>query len=168
MWVRFPPGTGRILASRFRFLFSRIVEKRKIWLAEVLELQSASELRSMLGTHWWFHFGAGLCKVIMPTDLYKVGPPTCLVWDTIGTQAYARDSASWPSVDPEDAMRHSQLTLLWDIGTYLFGRTPEALRFAMNRVGSDFRSTGSDIGAPQASQKITDQAEIRNSQGSLF
>ena len=34
-----------------------------------------SELKIILGPHWWFHYGKALLDVIMPPDFYKIGPP---------------------------------------------------------------------------------------------
>ena len=50
-------GGMRFARSRFAFLASRIVQKRKQWLAEMLELPDETALGKVLGAHWWFHFG---------------------------------------------------------------------------------------------------------------
>ena len=84
-------GGVRFVRSQFSFLSSRIVQKRKVWLAEALELGSPSELSQLLGVHWWFHFGAALLEVIMPVEFYQVGPSGRLRWDEIGFRACARD-----------------------------------------------------------------------------
>jgi hypothetical protein len=120
--------------SRFSFLSSRIVQKRKIWLAEALELRSPSELPQMLGVHWWFHFGAALLEVIMPRRFYQVGPAESLRWDEIGLTAYARDCAAWPGPPSDDLMLRSQFNLFRDIGIYLYRDSSEALRFAMGKI----------------------------------
>jgi hypothetical protein len=100
-----------------------------------LELSDAGELKVMLGPHWWFHFGAALCEVIMPPDFYKVGPENERRWDTLGSDALARDFAAWPGPPSDDLMLRSQFNLFYDIGVHLFGRrSPEALQFAMNRI----------------------------------
>jgi len=128
-------GGVRFVHSRFSFLSSRIVQKRKQWLAEALELEDSAQLRQVLGPHWWFHFGAALCEVIMPSGFYKVGPEHDRCWDTIGLKAYARDCAAWPGLPSTDSMNQSQFGLFRDIGGYLFGpHSREALQFAMNRM----------------------------------
>ncbi len=107
MWVRFPPGTHRILASRSRFLCSRVVQKRKAWLAEALELRSPAEIPAMLGAHWWFYFGPALREVVMPAEFYQVGSAGNLKWDEIGLKAWARDWAAWPGSPSDDLMLRS-------------------------------------------------------------
>ena len=89
-------GGVRFVRSRFSFVSSRILQKRKAWLAEALELRGPAEIPIMLGKHWWFHFGAALCEVIMPPEFYQVGTANTLRWDEIGLKASARDWASWP------------------------------------------------------------------------
>jgi len=128
-------GGVRFVHSRFSFLSSRIVQKRKVWLAEALELQGPAELPRILGVHWWFHFGAALCEVIMPVEFYMVGPSGNMVWDDIGLKALARDWAAWPGAPSDDLMHRSQFNLFRDIGVHLFGGdSREALQFAMNRI----------------------------------
>jgi hypothetical protein len=127
-------GGVRFVHPRFSFLTSRIVQKRKRWLAEALGLRSSSELPAMLGTHWWFHFGAALSEVIMPAEFYQVGPSGNLRWDEIGLRAVARDWAAWPGPPSDDLMHRSQFNLFRDIGAYLYPMRAEALRFAMDRI----------------------------------
>ena len=114
-------GGIRFVRSRFSFLSSRIVQKRKQWLGEALELEDTARLSDMLGPHWWFHFGAALCEVIMPSHVYMVGPPHDLCWDNLGLSAYARDCTAWPGAPSDDLMHQSQFTLFRDIGGHLFG-----------------------------------------------
>jgi hypothetical protein len=128
-------GGVRFVHSRFSFLSSRIVQKRKEWLAQELELSDGAQLAQRLGPHWWFHFGAPLCEVIMPIGFYKIGPKDDLRWDDIGLNAHIRDCAAWPGLPPDDGMRHSQFTLFRDIGAHLFGtHSREAIQFAINRM----------------------------------
>jgi hypothetical protein len=87
-------GGARFVYPRFSFLSSRIVQKRKEWLAESLELRSAAELRQVLGPHWWFHFGEALWEVILPPEFYMVGPREKMAWDDIGLKALARACAA--------------------------------------------------------------------------
>jgi hypothetical protein len=127
-------GGVRFVHPRFSFLSSRIVQKRKAWLAEALELRHPAELPQMLGVHWWFHFGEALRDVIMPQESYMVGARKKMVWDDIGLRALARDWAAWPGPPSEDLMHRSQFNLFRDIGSYLYGRSSDALRFAMDRI----------------------------------
>jgi hypothetical protein len=127
-------GGVRFVHSRFSFLSSRIVQKRKAWLAEALELQHPTELRQMLGPHWWFHFGEALSQVVMPPEFYQIGQPGNLRWDDIGLKALARDWAAWPGSPSDDLMLRSQFDVFRDIGSYLYGDASEALRFAMGKI----------------------------------
>jgi hypothetical protein len=127
-------GGVRFVYSRFSFLSSRIVQKRKQWLAQELELGDAVNLPQVLGRHWWFHFGTALCEVIMPQDFYKVGPQCDLRWDRIGLDAYARDCAAWPGPPSDDLMYRSRFNVFRDIGNHLFANSADALRFAMDRI----------------------------------
>ncbi|MEY2482402.1 MAG: hypothetical protein QOK24_930 [Verrucomicrobiota bacterium] len=127
-------GGVRFVHSRFSFLSSRIVQKRKVWLAEALELGSPEELPQLLGVHWWFHFGAALLEVIMPQEFYQVGPAGGLRWDEIGLRACARDWAVWPGQPSEDVMLRSHFNLFRDIGNHLYGGSSYALRFAMDKI----------------------------------
>ena len=125
-------GGVRFAHSRCSFLTSRIVQKRKQWLAEMLEIPDETHLANVLGTHWWFHFGKALCEVIMPEDFYKVGPPTNRQFDDIGLRALERDWAAWPGEPSDDLMDRSQFNLFHDIGVLLFGRNSrQALDYAM-------------------------------------
>ena len=110
------------------------MQKRKEWLADALELRDATELRQVLGAHWWFHFGSALLEVIMPAEFYQVGSAEGLRWDEIGLRAYARDCAAWPGPPSDDLMLRSQFNLFRDIGIYLYRDSSEALRFAMDKV----------------------------------
>src|SRR5882724_6506445 len=61
-------GGLRFVHWRFTFLSSRIIQKRKQWLAQMLELPDETQLAKSLGPRWWFHFGKALCEVVMPAD----------------------------------------------------------------------------------------------------
>jgi hypothetical protein len=125
-------GGVRFVHSRFTFLSSRIIQKRKQWLAEMLELADETHLAKSLGPHWWFHFGRALCEVIMPEDFYKVGPPENRKVDDLGGRSLARDWAAWPGEPSGDVMNRSQFNLFYDIGIHLFGRrSRQALQYAM-------------------------------------
>jgi hypothetical protein len=117
---------------RFTFLSSRIIQKRKRWLAEMLELPYETCIAKSLGPRWWFHFGEALCEVIMPADFYKVGPVYDRRFDDLGLNALARDWAAWPGEPSEGLMNRSQFNLFYDIGLHLFGRnSAQAVQYAM-------------------------------------
>jgi hypothetical protein len=125
-------GGVRFVHPRFTFLSSRIIQKRKRWLAEMLELPAEGLLARMLGSRWWFHFGKALCEVIMPEDFYKVGPLADRQLDAVGLRALERDWATWPGTPSPDVVRRSQFNLFYDIGAHLFGRNSrQALDYAM-------------------------------------
>ncbi len=130
-------GGVRFVYSRFTFVSSRIIQKRKQWLAEMLELPDETCIAKMLGPRWWFHFGKALCEVIMPEDFYKVGPPDDRHFDELGLRALERDWAAWPGEPSADLMMRSQLNLFHDIGVQLFGgNSGQALQFAMHFVAN--------------------------------
>ncbi len=114
-------GGVRFVHSRFSFLSSRIIQKRKQWLTEQLGYSDTSELKK-LSQHWWFHYGKALCDVIMPEDFYKVGPPGNRQFDDVGLRAWERDWAAWPGEPSADVVTRSQFNLFYDIGLRLFGR----------------------------------------------
>jgi len=124
-------GGVRFVHSRFTFLSSRIIQKRKQWLAEELGYSDPSELKK-LSAHWWFHFGKALCEVIMPEDFYKIGPPGNRQFDELGLRTLQRDWATWQGEPSDDLMNRSQFNLFYDIGIRLFGpKSKQALNFAM-------------------------------------
>ena len=124
-------GSVRFVHSRFTFLSSRIIQKRKQWLAEQLEYSDPSELKK-LSPHWWFHFGKTLLEVIMPEDFYKVGPSDDRRFDDLGLRAFEHDWAAWNGEPSDDLMNRSEFNLFYDIGVHLFGRSSgQALNYAM-------------------------------------
>lgn len=127
-------GGARFVYGRFSFLSSRIVQKRKQWLAEALELHDAAQLRQVLGRHWWFHFGSVLLDVVMPIEFYQVGAAENRRLDEIGMRALARDWATQPGAPSDDMMLRSQFNLFHDIGRYIYKSRREAMQFAMSRV----------------------------------
>ena len=128
---------GRYAVRAFAFQFPLVANRaetegvvsRGIGTARSRRIASSSR-----SVHWWFHFGAALSEVIMPAEFYMVGPPQCLVWDEVGLKARARDWAAWPGTPSDDLMHRSQFNLFRDIGAHLYGRSPEALSFAINRI----------------------------------
>lgn len=146
-------GGVQFVHSRFSFLSSRIVQKRKAWLAEALELQHPSELPQILGVHWWFHFGQALSEVVMPPEFYQIGTPGNRRWDDIGLKANARDWAAWPGPPSQDLMYRSQFNLFRDIGARLYANSADATRFAMDRIAMPQTSkptpSGERLSSPQ-------------------
>ena len=125
-------GGVRFIRPRFTFCSSRIIQKRKRWLAEMLELPDETYLAKSLGQRWWFHFGKALCEVIMPEDFYKTGAPTDRQLDVLGLRALERDWAAWPGEPSPDMVTRSQFNLFYDIGVHLFGQNSrQALDYAM-------------------------------------
>jgi hypothetical protein len=125
-------GGVRFVYPRFTFLSSRIVQKRKQWLTEMLEVKDETAISSSLGQRWWFHFGKALCEVIMPADFYKVGPPANRHFDDVGLRALEKDWAAWPGEPSRDIIERSQFNLFYDIGVHLFGRNSgQAMDYAM-------------------------------------
>lgn len=63
-----------------------------------------------------------------------VGPREQMMWDDIALKARARDWAAWPGTPSDDLMYRSQFNLFRDIGVHYYGRSSEALRFAMDGI----------------------------------
>jgi len=125
-------GRVRFVRPRFSFLSSRIIQKRKQWLAQMLEVPDETHVTEALGPHWWFHFGNALREVIMPEDFYKVGPASDRRFDEIGLRALERDWAVWPGEPSDDVIHRSQFNLFHEIGIHLFGKdSGQALDYAM-------------------------------------
>jgi hypothetical protein len=125
-------GGVRFVYPRFSFFSSRIIQKRKQWLAEMLELPDETCIAKSLGPRWWFHFGKALCEVIMPEDFYKVGPPDDRHFDELGLRALESDWAAWSGEPSDDLMMRSQFNLFYEIGVRLFGRNSgQARDYAM-------------------------------------
>src|SRR5205823_170003 len=103
-------GGVRFVHSRFTFVSSRIIQKKKQWLAQELDYSDASELRK-LSKHWWFHFGKALSEVIMPDDFYRIGPPGDRKLDGVGLNAMAHDWAAWRRQPSDDLIKRSQFNL---------------------------------------------------------
>jgi len=128
-------GGVRFVRSRFVFVASRIIQKKKRWLASVLELHDETCLSKALGSRWWLHVGDGLDQVIMPSDFYKVGPADNRVWDTIGLKAWHADWSGYASEPSIDLIRRSQFNLFYRIGVECFGASPwQATQFGNELV----------------------------------
>jgi hypothetical protein len=81
-----------------------MVQKRKQWLVEMLDLPDETKLAKALGPRWWFHFGRTLCEVVMPEDFYKIGSSTNRQFDDVGLRVLQRDWAAWPGEPSDDLM----------------------------------------------------------------
>jgi hypothetical protein len=127
-------GGVRFVHSRFSFVSSRIIQKKKQWFAEQMLYSDASEL-TKLSKHWWFHFGKALSEVVMPEDFYKVGPVDDRKLDDVGFNAMARDLGTWLDGCTQDLITRSQFNFFYDVGAYLFkGSRGQARDFAMHMV----------------------------------
>jgi hypothetical protein len=127
-------GGVRFVRSRFSFVSSRIIQRKKEWFAAQMGYSDASEL-AKLSKHWWFHLGKPLSEVVMPEDFYKVGPAENRMFDDIGFNALAHDLGAWRGGVTKDLVERSQFNLLYEVGALMFGRrSGEALNFAMRMM----------------------------------
>jgi hypothetical protein len=126
-------GGVRFAHPKFTFLSSRIVQKRKQWLAQVLELPDETHIAAALGPHWWFHFSKSLSEVILPRDFYRIGSADSRYFDELGLKEWRM--ATWPEEPSDDLMERSQFNLLHEIGLHLLGGdSGRAVRFASHLV----------------------------------
>lgn len=134
-------GKVRFVSSRFSWARSRIVRKRKAWLAAQfpeMGIVDDDGFKKMLGNHWWFHVGAELMDVILPVKYYQIPKDGGLAFDDIGFRAYCDDLLKYKGVGDMDAMvTESRFRLFYAMGKLMFGRQGEqqALDFALNRIG---------------------------------
>jgi len=89
-----PWGRVRFVHRRFSFLSSRIVQKKKQWLAQALDLRNETYLASALGVQWWLAIRDSLSQVIMPAEFYMIRSGGDLDFDSIGLRACQTD---WPT-----------------------------------------------------------------------
>lgn len=94
-------GGRRFVYSRFSFRSSRILQRKKEWLAATLGYNSPAEIGNIT-PHWWFHFGRVLSDVILPLEYYAVQTKDGLHWDEVGLAALQRDWPRWPDRPSED------------------------------------------------------------------
>jgi hypothetical protein len=126
-------GGVRFAHPKFRFLTSRIIQKKKRWLAQVLELPDETYLAKALGLRWWLLVGDSLRRTIMPADFYKVGPPGNLEFDSIGLRAWRAD---WTDGQvSEHLMQRTQFMLFYALAVHCFrDQRGSATRFAIEMV----------------------------------
>src|SRR5262249_28160629 len=124
-------GRVRFVHRRFSFLSSRIVQRKKKWLAHVLDLPDETHLAAALGTRWWLVIREPLGQLVMPAKFYMIGCDAKLDFDSIGLHACQADWPTWPKPPSWDLIQRSQFNLFHDIGLLLSdGDSQNAIRFA--------------------------------------
>jgi hypothetical protein len=139
-------GRMRFVRSRFSFLSSRIIQKRKEWLIRDLGFTDAAELTKAV-PHWWFHLGRALDDVIMPVEYYQVARNGTLTFDELGWKEYQQNLQRYDFIESEcDRIIASQYRLYLDYEEKILKRSPvEAAQNAMRWIGYDIApSTGAD------------------------
>ena len=130
-------GKVRFVNSKFSWVSSRIIEKRKEWLAADSGLADKSQIKQMFGPHWWHHLGNPLLNIIMPVEYYQIRVNGELVWDDLGRTAYETDLAKYSDLpNDEDKVRQSLYDFYSAHANYMFRGEPEqAHEYVMNRLG---------------------------------
>ena len=130
-------GGVRFVHSQFSFVSSRILRRKKAWLADRMNIYDNDAFKALYGPHWWHFVGPALREVILPEDDYKIRVNGELVWDEIGSWEYSQDILNFSGA-PEDKMMQSQFYVFLAIGKLLFGRhaSSEAKNFAVGMVGA--------------------------------
>lgn len=113
-------GGVRFISTPFSYTRSRILRKRKAWLAAMLGIECYAGFKVVFGSHWWHHLGAALSDVVMPIEYYQVPENGQMVWDDLGFKAYIADLAKFPDCSPETAMDHSWHRMFWAVGMWMF------------------------------------------------
>ena len=129
-------GGVRFVHSQFSFVSSRILRRKRAWLAERLGIVDSEEFKQLYGAHWWHFIGPALRDAILPEDYYKIRVNGELVWDTLGAMAYSEDITRF-SGSEEDRMLQSHFYVFHAVGKLLFGRheTSQANDFAAGMLG---------------------------------
>lgn len=130
-------GKVRFVNSKFCWVNSRIIEKRKEWLAADSHLADKSQIKQMFGSHWWHHLGNALLNVIMPVEYYQIMQDGELVWDDLGRTAYEADLQEFRDLpDDEDKVSQSLYEFYDAQSQYMFRGEPEqAHEYVMSRLG---------------------------------
>ena len=130
-------GGVRFVHSQFSFVSSRILRRKKAWLAGELQIADNDGFKALYGSHWWHFIGPALREVILPEDDYKIRINGELVWDKIGSWEYSQDILNF-SGSLENRMMQSRFYLFLAVGKLLFGRhaTSEPMNFAVGMVGA--------------------------------
>ena len=66
-------GGVRSVRSPFSSVNSRIMRKRKEWMAAEFDIADLDGFKRTFGLHWWFHLGSALRDVILPESITKSG-----------------------------------------------------------------------------------------------
>ncbi len=129
-------GNVRSVNSLFCLLSSRIIEKRKEWLATDSHLADKSLIKQMFGPHWWYHLGDALRNVIMPVEYYQVKKDGQLVWDDLGRTVYEADLSKYRDIQGDDAKVNQSLYEFYSKqGDYMFrGSAEQAHAYVMGRM----------------------------------
>ena len=131
-------GGRRFLSGAFSKASSRIVRKRKAWLASELGVSDLQGFKTLLGEHWWHYCRVALMSVCMPKAFYKVrGADGVLGFDALGDFAYGRNLSEIPEDDIEDGITASHFNLWRAVGLCLHrGDEGKATAFALSRVAA--------------------------------
>jgi hypothetical protein len=131
-------GGVRFVHSQFSFVSSRILRRKKAWLAGRLNIRDNDGFKALYGRHWWHFIGPSLREVILPEDDYKLQINGELVWDDLGFREYSGDTVRF-SGTLEDKMLQSQFYVFYALGKLLFGRNAatQANDFACGMVGAE-------------------------------
>jgi hypothetical protein len=130
-------GGVRFVHSQFSFVSSRMLRRKKAWLAGELNIGDNDGFKAFYGPHWWHFVGPFLREVILPEDDYKIRVDGELVWDEIGSWEYSQDILNF-SGSLEDKMMQSRFYVFLAVGKLLFGRhePSQAIAFAVGMVGA--------------------------------
>jgi hypothetical protein len=129
-------GVGYVITP-FSFTRSRILRKRKAWLAVEMGIECYAQFKTVFGSHWWHHLGPLLLEVVMPVEYYQMPKDGALAWDDLGFKAYCADIARFPECSVDDAMRHSWYRLFWEVGQILYrGDEGQVRDFALHKIGN--------------------------------
>jgi len=128
-------GGVRYVVTPFSFVRSRILRKRKAWLAAEMGVECYAEFKVVFGPHWWHHLGPALLDVVMPVEYYQIPKDGVLDWDDLGFKAYCHDIAKYPGYSIGDAMNSSWHWLFWKVGSLIhWGDEGQARDYALHKM----------------------------------
>jgi hypothetical protein len=129
-------GGVRFVHGRFDWVSSRILRRRKQWLADTHELAGPEKFQALYGPRWWFVIGDALMKIILPIAYYQIHNNGVLEWDDIGWFAYQQDLGRYADLDSDEARRRQSLFDFYCVEGAAFDMSPgQAARYAMGRIG---------------------------------
>lgn len=136
-------GKVRFVNSKFCWINSRIIEKRKDWLAADSLLADKSLIKQRFGPHWWHHLGNALLNVIMPEEYYQIRKDGELIWDDLGRTVYEADLQEFRDLPNDEDKRRQSLYEFYDVQSkYMFRGEPEqAHEYVMSRLGYSLKTT---------------------------